>query len=306
MKEFYFPVRKNTRIHCCQWLPADQPRGIIQIIHGISEYVARYDELARFFSDRGFVVVGEDHMGHGGSISEEIPEGCFAGGWHAAVSDSYRLLQITREEFPDLPYTIYGHSMGSFIARTLLYTYPQAGLAAAVLSGTGWSNRAVLLAGQAICIMEGKRNGMDCPSPTVSKILFGPFNKSFENPRTPVDWLSRDCAEVDKYLADPLLGFPPSVGLAKDMIDGMVMNEDRKNLEKMPKDLPVLFVSGDMDPVGCNGKGVKQTCEAFQVAGMQNVRCKLYPNGRHEMHNEINRWELQADVLAFLDEVLAG
>ena len=304
MKEFYFPVRKNTKIHCCQWIPEGKPRGVIQIVHGIAEYAARYDGLARVFTDHGFVVVGEDHMGHGGSISQEIPQGCFAEGWLTAVSDSYRLLQMTKEEYPDLPYIVYGHSMGSFMTRTLLYTHPDAGLAAAVLSGTGWMPKAVLRSGRAICLLEGKRKGMDACSSTVDKLMFGSYTKGYENPRTPLDWLTRDEAEVDKYIADPLLGFSASIGLAREMLGGMLMNEDRKNLEKMPKDLPVLFVSGDKDPVGSNGKGVRQTYEAFRAAGMKDVRLKLYPDGRHEMHNELNREELYRDVLAFLEEAI--
>ena len=304
MKEFSFPVRKNTQIHCCKWIPEGTPRGVIQIVHGIAEYAARYDALAKVFTEHGFVVVAEDHMGHGGSISQEIPQGCFADGWLAAVSDTYRLLRMTMEEYPHVPYVLYGHSMGSFMARTLLYTYPEAGLSAAVLSGTGWMPKLVLKSGRAVCAAEGKRRGMNNSSPTVNKLMFGSYNKGYENPRTPVDWLSRDAAEVDKYIADPLLGFDASIGLAREMLGGMLMNEDKKNLEKMPKDLPVLFVSGDQDPVGSNGKGVTQAYEAFKAAGMRDVRIKLYPGGRHEMHNEINRQELHADVLAFLDEVL--
>ena len=196
MKEFYFPARKDARIHCCQWIPTGKPRGIIQIVHGIAEYAARYDELARVFTEQGFVVVGEDHMGHGKSISKEIPQGCFAEGWLAAVSDTHRLLQMTKEEYPDLPYVIYGHSMGSFMTRTLLYTYPAAGLSAAVLSGTGWMPKAVLHAGRTVCLMEGKRKGINATSPTIDKLMFGSYNQGYENPRTPVDWLTRDAAEV--------------------------------------------------------------------------------------------------------------
>lgn len=304
MKEFYFPVRNNTRIHCCQWVPEGKPRGILQLVHGIAEYAARYDELAKVFTDHGFVVVGEDHMGHGGSISKDIPQGCFAEGWLTAVSDTYRLMQMTKEEYPDLPYVIYGHSMGSFMTRTLLYTYPDAGLKAAVLSGTGWMPKLVLKSGRAVCRMEG-RKGMNETSATVDRLMFGSYNKGYENPRTPFDWLSRDDAEVDKYIADPLLGFSASIGLSYEMLGGMLMNEDKKNLGKMPKDLPVLFVSGDKDPVGSNGKGVTQAYEAFKAAGMKDVTLKLYPGGRHEMHNETNRAELHADVLAFLDRVLS-
>lgn len=304
MKEFYFPARLDARIHCCQWIPEGKPRGVIQIVHGIAEYAARYDNLAKVFTDRGFVVVAEDHMGHGGSISREIPQGCFADGWLTAVSDTYRLMQMTKEEYPDLPYVIYGHSMGSFMTRTLLYTYPEAGLKAAVLSGTGWMPKAVLRTGRAVCAAEGRRKGMNSCSPMIDKLMFGSYNKGYENPRTPVDWLSRDAAEVDKYIADPLLGFPASIGLAREMLGGMLMNEDKKNLDKMPKDLPVLFVSGDKDPVGNNGKGVQQAYEAFQAAGMRDVRIKLYPDARHELHNELNREELHRDVLAFLEDVL--
>ena len=304
MKEFFFPARKDAQIHCCQWVPAGKPRGIVQIVHGIAEYAARYDALAQVFADHGFVVAAEDHMGHGKSISEQIPQGCFDGGWLAAVSDTYRLLQMTKEEYPDLPYILYGHSMGSFMARTLLYTYPEAGLRACVLSGTGWMPKAVLKGGRAVCLLEGKRKGMDNPSPAIDKLMFGAYNKGFDHPRTPSDWLSRDEAEVDKYLADPLLGFSPSIGLAREMLGGMLMNEDRKNLAKMPKDLPVLFLSGDKDPVGGNGKGVQLAWSAFVEAGMTDVRLKLYPDGRHEMHNELNREEVYADVLAFFDDVL--
>ena len=304
MKEFTFPVRKQTDLHCCKWTPEGEPRGIIQIVHGIAEYVARYDELARVFTDHGFVVVGEDHMGHGGSISEQIKQGCFEGGWMSAVSDTYRLLRMTKEEYPEKPYIVYGHSMGSFMTRTLLYAYPEADLTAAVLSGTGWMPKAILKSGRLVCRLEGKKRGMDNPSPTVNKLMFGSYNKGYENPRTPLDWLSRDVAVVDKYIADPLCGFDASIGLAYEMLGGMLMNEDKKNLDKMPKKLPLLFVSGDKDPVGSNGKGVRQACEAFKKAGMEDVTLKLYPDGRHEMHNELNREELHTDVLAFLDRVL--
>ena len=303
MKEFFFPVRNHTRIHCCQWIPEGKVRGVIQIVHGIAEYGARYDELANVFTKQGFVVVAEDHMGHGGSISEEIPQGCFAEGWLTAVSDTYRLLCMTKEEYPDVPYFIYGHSMGSFMTRTLLYTYPDAGLSGAVISGTGWMSPMVLKTGRAVCRMEVKKRGANNTSPLINKLMFGSYNKGFDNPRTPVDWLSRDEKEVDKYIADPLCGFDASIGLAYEMLGGMLMNQDKKNLDKMPKDLPVLFVSGDADPVGSNGKGVRLAFEAFQKIGMKDVSLKLYPGGRHEMHNEINRTELHADVLSFLDRV---
>ena len=305
MKEFTFPVRNHTQIHCCQWIPEGKPKGVIQIIHGIAEYAARYDELAKVFTDHGFVVVAEDHMGHGQSISADIPKGCISGGWPALVSHSCRLARMTMEEYRDLPYFLYGHSMGSFMTRTLLYTYTDLDLAGVIISGTGWMSPAVLKAGRAVCKMEGKRKGMNGTSPMVNKLMFGSYTKGYDHVRTPLDWLSRDEAVVDKYIADPLCGFDASIGLSYEMLGGMLQNQDSNNLAQMPKDLPVLFVSGDQDPVGGNGKGVRQTFEAFKAAGMRDVTLKLYPGARHEMHNELNREELHADVLAFLDRVLA-
>lgn len=303
MKEFSFPVRNNTKIHCCKWEPEGEPCGFIQIIHGIAEYAARYEGLAKVFTDHGFVVVAEDHMGHGGSISEGIPQGCIAGGWGEMASDSYRLFAMTKEDYPELPCFLYGHSMGSFLTRTLLYTYPDAGWDGVVISGTGWMPKIVLKGGRGVCKFEGRKD-MNASNPTVSKLMFGSYNKGFENPRTPYDWLSRDEAVVDRYIADPLCGFDPSVGLAYEMLGGMLRNQDAKNLAKMPKNLPVFFVAGAKDPVGSEGKGVEQTAAAFRAAGMKDVTCKLYPDCRHEMHNELNKEELHRDVLAFFERVM--
>ena len=301
MKEFQFPGRKDAWIHCCQWLPEGKPLGVVQILHGIAEYAARYDTLARVFTTRGYVVTAEDHMGHGVSICPESPRGCLEGGWSALVSDSFQLLQITKEQFPNLPFVLYGHSMGSFMARSLLYRYPQAGLQAVILSGTGWMPKSVLLAGRALCRASARRIGWDAVSPALDKLMFGSYNKAIPAARTPWDWLSRDQAEVDRYVADPLLGFSPSLALADALFDGMLQNETRINLIQMPKELPLLFISGDQDPVGSYGAGVRQTLEAFRKAGMKDLSLKLYPGARHELHNELNRQEVQADLLSFLD-----
>lgn len=243
-------------------------------------------------------------MGHGGSICSRIPRGCLKGGWSALVSDSFRLLQLTKEQFPALPCVLYGHSMGSFVTRTLLYTYPQAGLRAVILSGTGWMPRSVLLAGRAVCHAAALHSGWDAASPVLDKLMFGSYNRRISSPRTPSDWLSRDTVEVDRYVADPLLGFSPSIALADAMFDGMLRNETPKNLEQMPKALSVLFLSGEQDPVGNYGAGVCKTHNAFRRAGMEHLSLKLYPGARHELHNEFNRQEVQSDVNTFLDSAL--
>ena len=302
MKEFFIPSKGKGQLHCCKWDEVEKIRGVVQIIHGIAEYVARYAPLAEFLNANGYVVVGEDHMGHGGSLEGGSTRGYFDGGWMTAAEDSYALLQKTAAEYPGVPYFLYGHSMGSFLTRTLLWRYPNTKLAGAVISGTGWQPVAVLKAGRAICRSQAKKVGETNSSPAVNKLMFGNYNKSYENPRTSFDWLSRDAAAVDAYIADPLCGFDASVGLARDMLGGMELNQKKVNLANMPKKLPILFVAGDCDPVGSMGKGVRKTAEAFTKAGMEHVTLKLYPQGRHEMHNEINKEELYADVQRFLDQ----
>lgn len=302
MKEFFIPSKGKGQLHCCKWDDVAEIKGVVQIVHGIAEHVSRYDPLAEFLNEKGFVVVGEDHMGHGGSIEGGSTQGYFDGGWETAVDDSYSLVRKTKAEYPGVPYFIYGHSMGSFLTRTMLYRYPEAGFAGAILSGTGWQPGLVLKLGQTVCKMQAKKVGETGTSATVDKLMFGSYNKSYENPRTSFDWLTRDPAVVDAYIADPLSGFSASVGLSRAMLGGMEKNQQMQNLTKMPKKLPVLFIAGDADPVGSMGKGVTKTAEAFRKAGVLNVTVKLYSGARHEVHNETNKDEVWADVLKFLNK----
>ena len=300
MKEFFIPSKGKGNLHCCKWDDVAEIKGVVQIVHGIAEHITRYDHVAKLLNENGFVVVGEDHMGHGGSIEGGSTQGYFDGGWLNAVDDSYALCEKTKAEYPGVPYFIYGHSMGSFLSRTILYRYPEAGFAGAILSGTGWMPVPVLKVGQAVCKLEAKKVGDAGTSPTVDKLMFGSYTKSYSDVRTPLDWLSRDPAVVDAYIADPLSGFSASVGLSRSMLQGMEMNQKMSNLTKMPKKLPVLFIAGDADPVGSMGKGVQQTAEAFRKAGLLNVSVRLYPGARHEVHNETNKEEVLGDVLKFL------
>lgn len=302
MKEFSIPSKGKGNLHCCKWEPEGEVRGVVQLVHGIAEYTARYDNLAEYLAEQGYVVVGEDHMGHGGSISDDTVQGYFYGGWLNAVDDTYSLLKQTKAEYPDKPYFLYGHSMGSFMTRTILYRYPDAGLAGTLISGTGWQPGLILKLGLAVCRAEAKKHGDTYVSAAVKKLMFGGYTKGYENPRTELDWLSSDSKVVDAYIEDPLCGFDATVGLSMAMLEGMMMNEKRDNLKRMPKDLPVYFFSGDSDPVGNDGKGVLRTFSAFEKAGMKDVSLKLYSQGRHEMHNELNRDEVYADVLRFLNE----
>lgn len=300
-EDFWLDSCGVGKLHCCRWLPEGEPLAIVQLIHGIAEFVERYDEFASFLTANGIAVVAEDHMGHGQSIGSEGKQGYFHGGWFNAVADSYNLMKDTMAKFPGVPYFLFGHSMGSFMARTILCKYPNCGLSGAFISGTGWQPTFAMP--MMVKLMETICKGGDetAPNEKLQKLIFGGYNAKVENPRTSCDWLTRDSAIVDAYVAHPLCGFTPSSGLFRDMMTGICYIQQPKNLAVMKKDLPVFFVSGDKDPVGSFGKGVEQAYKAFLKAGMQDVSIKLYPEGRHEMLNELNRQEVFTDLLAWLE-----
>ena len=301
--DFYFDSVGGGKIHGCRWTPDGEIKAIVQFLHGIAEYVERYDDFANFLNQQGILVVAEDHMGHGKSICDATPIGCFKGGWQAAVDDSYRLMQDTMTEFPDVPFILFGHSMGSFMARTILAKYPRSGIAGAIICGSAWMPNAVIGAGKAVANLVCKKNGENEPSQLLQSIMFGGYNKKIEHPRTASDWLSRDNKIVDAYVADPLCGFIPSAGLVRSMMTGLQYIQNSENLNAMDKDLPVFFIAGGDDPVGGYGAGVLQAAEQFKKHGMKKVDVKLYPLCRHEIHNEINKQEVYDDVTAWIETV---
>ena len=217
-QDIWFDSKGAGKIHACRWIPEGQPRAVVQILHGIAEFVERYDDFANFLNDQGVLVVAEDHMGHGQSINGDGIQGYFHGGWFTAVEDSMQLMADTKAEYPDVPYILFGHSMGSFMARTILCKYPDCGLTGAVICGTGWQPAAALPA--MVKMLEGisKLSDETKPSEMLQKLVFGSYNKKVEHPRTPYDWLTRDDRIVDAYIAHPLCGFTPTAGLMREMI----------------------------------------------------------------------------------------
>lgn len=302
-KDFYFnsSTGKN-KIHARMCVPDAEPRAIVQIIHGIAEYIGRYDEFMSFLADNGIIAVGTDHLGHGKSIESEEQTGFFAydNGWDYVVRDEEVLRLAMHENYPELPIIVFGHSMGSFMTRTVLIRYPDA-FNAAIISGTGNQGAALVNGGLFMGNLVTGLRGAHHYSKFLNNLAFGSYNKIYENPKTEYDWLSRDEANVQKYIDDPLCGFIPSCSLFRDMMTGVKFITNKKNLTAMNKDMPVYFMSGDMDPVGECGKGVQKAYNNFLEAGMKDVSIKLYPGGRHEMLNEINKDEVYADILAWLN-----
>lgn len=295
-EDFWYDSKGAGKIHGCRWTPEESPRAVVQIVHGIAEYVERYDEFAAYLNGLGFLVVAEDHMGHGQSVGENGIQGYFHGGWFTAVEDTMTLLRETQAAYPDIPYVLFGHSMGSFMARTILCKYPDSGISAAVICGTGWQPAALLPPVTRFIEAVCRKDGEDQPSAFLENLVFGSYNRRVEHPRTAYDWLSRDAKIVDAYIAHPMCGFTPTAGLLREMMKGLTFIEKPAHLEAMKKDLPVFFVAGGDDPVGSYGKGVRHTVSQFKKAGMTDVSCRIYPLCRHEILNEINRREIFEDI----------
>ena len=297
----------KTNIYYREYLPDAEPFGIVQIVHGVAEHVARYDGFASYLAENGYIVVAHDQLGHGKSVLDDDSLGffCEEDGWGKALQDVRTLHDIIAQKHPGKPYFLLGHSMGSFLARTYLIKY-RAGIDGVVLSGTGQQSSALLSVGMAVTGAEIRRHGKRYKSEIVNNMAFGGYNKKFSDVRTAFDWLSRDEAVVDAYVEDPLCGYVPSVGLLRDMFGGMSFIAKPKNVSRMKKDLPVLFVSGDCDPVGENGKGVIRSYKSFLKAGMTDVTMKMYHGGRHEMLNEINSGEVFQDILFWLNSKIGA
>lgn len=303
-QDFYFQSSTGrTSIHALKCVPDSKPRAVVQIAHGIAEHIERYRPFMEFLANNGFVVAGNDHLGHGKSIRVPAEQGFFAekDGWWRVVDDMDKLHDIMSKAYPELPYVLFGHSMGSFLTRTYLIKHPDK-YDAVILSGTGHQSPALVLGGNAAASVMAKLNGVMGDGAKLDSLAFGTYLSKIENPRTKFDWLSRDAEQVDKYIADPLCGFVGKIGLYRDMMQGIKFITDKKNIAQMNKEKPVYFMSGDGDPVGDYGNGVERAYKAFCDAGLHDVFMRLYPGGRHEMLNETNKEQVYQDILNWLNE----
>lgn len=303
-KDIWYDSCGAGRIHGCRWDPAGDPCGVLQIVHGIADHAYRYDDFAAYMTQKGFVVVAEDHMGHGRSGGENTHRGYFNGGWFCAVDDTYRLLTTTKEEFKDLPYVILGHSMGSFMTQTILQKYPKANIDGCILCGTGWQPHAGASAAAKMCEAICKMSGDKKPSEKLQELMFGAYNIKVEHHRTAYDWINRRNRDVDLYLSDPLCQEPITAGLVRDLLTGITFIQDDKNLRNMNTKLPVFIIAGGDDPVGTYGFGTRKTAEAFKETGMQNVKVRVYPLCRHELLHEVNKNEIYDDIFNWIMSVV--
>ncbi|MBT3312632.1 MAG: alpha/beta hydrolase [Desulfobacterales bacterium] len=305
--KFTISMKDSTKIFIYRWSPEEKVnvKGVVQIAHGMAEHGARYESFAEVLVDEGFAVYASDHRGHGKTAGSKEEIGYFADtkGWNKVVDDMQELTTTIKKENPDLPVFIFGHSMGSFLLRNYIYLYGDL-IHGAILSGTGGDpgvlgNLAIL-----ISKLEIIRIGKKGRTKLMNKLTFGSFNKHFKPNRTEFDWLSRDEEVVDNYINDPFCGKIFTAGFYKDMMFGLKQINQKSNILKTPKDLPIFLFSGDMDPVGSNGKGVIQVYNAYNSMGMRDVSYKLFHGGRHEMLNETNREEVFQDIISWINKRL--
>ncbi len=302
-EEFYFDSRDmHSRIHAVQWTPeGNRPMCILQIVHGMAEYVERYAAFAEYLNEQNILVVGEDHLGHGKSVGENGKYGyfCERDAATVVVRDVHRLKKITQEKYPGVPYFILGHSMGSFILRNYLCRYGT-GIEGAVIMGTGMQPKGLLKVSKALVKVLTLLQGAKHESRLVDKLAFGNFNKGIVNPSSKNDWLSADSVQVAKYNGDPMCGFLFTLNGFGTLFELIWRLHDPAYLEKMPKDLPLLLTAGARDPVGDYGKAVEEVYQSYRDMGMGQVQLKLYPEGRHEILNETNRQQVYEDISRWL------
>ncbi|WP_373213500.1 alpha/beta fold hydrolase [Ruminococcus sp. 5_1_39BFAA] len=302
--DFYFDSSTGqNKIHALKCEPDGQVRAVVQIAHGIAEHIDRYRDFMAYLANNGFVVVGNDHLGHGKTITSEKDKGVFfpEDGWNHVVKDLVCLHDIMAAQYPGIKYVMFGHSMGSFLVRTYIVDYPDK-YDMAIISGTGHQGKLIVDVGNRMAKKTIKKNGYDSDGTKLNDLSMGSYLKKIESPRTPCDWLSRDTAQVDKYMDDELCGFTARAGLYGDMLKGVKYVTNMSNISRVDPNKPIYFMSGSADPVGDYGKGVKKAYECFQKAGVQDVSMKLYDGGRHEMLNEINRDEVYKDILTWLNK----
>lgn len=290
MNEQTLKMSDGVSIHTIYALPKDEPLAHIHLLHGMAEHIGRYDEFISYLIDERIAVSGHDHRGHGQTAALNGKLGHFgdSAGFDRIVEDAHEIVSFYRNKFQAPQVILFGHSMGSFVARRYAQRFGSE-LAQLICSGTAGDPGISRTAGQALAYMKGKATKFDEPDYFINKLVFGAFNKVVDTPKTPFDWLSTDKGTVEKYINDPLCGFVPTTRFFIDLFEGLAKINDAASIRQVPDGLPILLLSGLDDPVGNKGKGVWQAARQFTDSGIKNVTVMLYEGGRHEMLNEVDR-----------------
>lgn len=307
MKSFenQFIGHNKKAVHYYKWTGSDK-KAAIQIIHGMGEHAARYKRLAETLVPLGFVLYANDHRGHGRTAETVDKIGYFEEGhfWNDTQEDLKIFTQLIQKENPGIPLFILGHSMGSLLTRDYISMHDTGRLNGVILSGTGGDPGMLGTAGIWISKLLAGIHGRKDRSEFLRSISFGKFNKEFSPMRTKADWISKDETVVDAYVGDPMCSKTFTSGFWIDLLSGVKKINKKETFQSTDTNLAMYMFSGDRDPVGDFGKGVTEVFEKYKLAGIKDIQCTLYPNGRHEMLNEINRDEVIASLVTWMEEHL--
>lgn len=297
MKEFQISSADGLLLQGKHWTCEKPAKAVVQISHGMAEHIGRYDSFARYLTDQGIEVYGHSHRGHGktAKLPEDLGYLAPDRGWDLLVDDLVEVTHMIREEMPNIPLILMGHSMGSFAARNALRRQAQL-YHGAIIVGSGWQSPISIRMGKCVSKLVKTVSGERTRSKLMDTLLFNNYNEGVQDSRTPFDWLSRDNEMVKTYIDDPYCGFLCTSSFYNDLLTGVSRVMKTRGLEHIPREMPILITSGDMDPVGQNGKGVKKLVEVYKNSGLTNVEMKLYPEGRHEILNEMNRMVVYEDI----------
>lgn len=292
---------KYCQISAVRYLPDEKPKAILQIAHGMVEFIERYEDFATYLCNLGIMVVGNDHLGHGDSVNSSDDWGYIASkeGYLKILEDMHILCINTKKEYPDTPYFLLGHSMGSFFARLFLIKYGKE-LDGYIIMGTGQQTKMTVVGGKMICRILAVFRGWKYRSKFVNNMAIGSYNKKWEPSQTHCDWLTKDEKIVNWYAKEPRCQFVFTLNGFYNLFSCLEEIVDNNNLDKMPLDKPVLLVSGEDDPVGDFGKSPQLVFNIFKDKGIKDVELKLYPTDRHEILNETDKNQVYEDIVKWI------
>lgn len=303
MEELTLNMSDGDSLYAFICKPVGKPIGHIHILHGMAEHVGRYDSAVYFFVERGYVVSGHDHRGHGKTATLNGMKGHFAdhNGFDRVVEDAFEVITHMKAKQDPLKFILIGHSMGSFIARRYIQLYGET-VDLVALSGTGDDSGIARYAGQAVAYLSGKKNGFQQRNQLLDSLVFGGFNRGISNPTTKFDWISKNENLVSSYLKDENCGFIPTTQFFADLFAGLGVIHRKKEIARIPKTLPILLFAGTEDPVGKNGNALWKVAKQYDDAQIKDVTVQLFEGGRHELLSDSTRKEVIHAVQKWIEK----
>jgi len=300
----HISATKGKELFSRTYLPDEtSPKAVVMIIHGMLEHSGRYERFAKKLTGNEFAVVAYDHRAHGKTDPENPGILDYEDGFQHMVSDIQFVRNEVHKKFPGLPVIIFAHSLGSFLTQRYMQLYDKAP-AGIIYSGSNGKPPSTIYGGWVLSRFHAKIKGPKFKSRMIHKLSFEPFNAKFKPNRTDQDWLSRDTEEVDRYIRDPFCGIIPSVAFYKQIFSGLMTVSAHKPFAGKNPQTPIMIISGDQDPVSDMGKGIQGLKKQLEKSGASNLTVNLYPGGRHELLNEINREEVMDDVVEWIEGIL--